>query len=278
MSARKPLLVFLGVAAVAAVLLSCGGNEQPAEPTTSAVAPAGQPIDPATAGSVTGTIKLEGTAPRMRPINMAADPVCSGMHPQPATTENVIAGDNGALQNVFVYLQGDFSAWAVPKATTPAELDQRGCMFQPHVLGMQTSQPLSVKNTDQTTHNVHPVPKNNREWNETQPPGAAPLSRDFPREEVAIPVKCNIHPWMQSYVAVLSTPYFQVTGPEGKFNLANLPPGNYTLVAWHEQYGTSQQAVTIGPSESRTVDFTFTAATATKPNRRPLLVSELLKP
>jgi hypothetical protein len=214
----------------------------------------------------------------MRNINMAADPVCVGMHPQPATTENVVVGDAGMLQNVFVYLQGDFSGYALAPPATPARLDQRGCMFEPHVMGMQTSQALSVTNSDQTTHNVHPVPTNNREWNETQPPGAAPLVRDFPREEIAIPVKCNIHPWMQSYVAVLNNPYFQVTGRDGAFRLANVPPGNYTLVAWHEVYGMSEQAMTIGPSESRTVDFTFQAATAAEVNRNSILVSELFRP
>ena len=127
------------------MLLSCGGGEQSAGTTISAVAPGGEPIDPATAGSVTGAIKLQGIPPRMKPINMAADPVCAGMHSQPATTENVITGDNGALQNVFVYLQGDFSAYAIPKTTVSAELGQRGCMFNPHVLRMQTSQPLTVK-------------------------------------------------------------------------------------------------------------------------------------
>ena len=278
MSRIKPFIVFLGVATVAATLLSCGGNEQSAEPTPSAVAPVGRPIDPATAGSVTGMIKLEGMAPRMRPINMAADPVCAGSHPQPATTENVLTGANGALQNVFVYLQGDFSGYAIPTTTTPASLDQRGCMFHPHVLGMQTSQPLSVTNSDQTTHNVHPVPKNNREWNETQPPGASPLSREFPRQEIAIPVKCNIHPWMQSYVAVLSSPYFQVTGPDGRFSLTNVPPGDYTVIAWHELYGSSEQAVTIGPSESQTVDFSFKTADSAATNRSDYLVSELMRP
>lgn len=109
-------------------------------------------------------------------------------------------------------------------------------------------------------------------------PGAAPLSRDFPREEIAIPVKCNIHPWMQSYVAVLSSPYFRVTGPDGQFNLASVPPGNYTVVAWHELYGTSEEAVTIGPSESRTVDLTFKAVSAAEVNRSGYLVSDLLRP
>jgi plastocyanin len=272
------MFVFFGAALIAAALVSCGGGEQPAEPTAPVAAPVGRAIDPATAGSVTGGVKLEGTPPRMRPINMAADPVCVGMHPQAATTENVVVGDNAALQNVYVYLKGDFSGYAIPAATAPAGLDQRGCMFHPHVLGVQANQQLRVTNSDQTTHNVHPVPKNNREWNETQPPGSAPLVREFPREEIAIPVKCNIHPWMQSYVAVSSHPYFQVTGQDGKFSMANVPPGNYTLVAWHELYGMSEQAVTIGPSESRTVDFTFKATSAVEVHRSPILVSELLRP
>jgi plastocyanin len=258
---RKALSAFFGAAAIAAVLVSCGGGEQPAE-TTAPAATAGRAIDPATAGSVTGTVKLEGMPPRMRPINMAADPICAGMHAQAVTTQNVVVGEAGALQNVFVYLEGDFSAYAIETPAMPATLDQRGCMFEPHVMGMRTTQAIRVTNSDQTTHNVHPVPKNNREWNETQPPGAAPLTQTFPREEIAIPVKCNIHPWMQSYVAVASHPYFHVTGADGRFNLANIPPGTYTVTAWHEQYGASEQSVTLGPSESRSMNFTFSAASA----------------
>jgi plastocyanin len=258
----NPAFVFLGTAALAAAIMSCGGGEQPAETTVPAIIPTGQPIDPATAGAVAGTVKLEGTPPRMRPINMAADPVCAGMHSQAVPTQNVIMGDNGALQNVFVFLQGDFSGYAIETPVTPVALDQRGCMFQPHVVGMRTSQPIRVTNSDQTTHNVHPVPKNNREWNETQPPGSAPLTQSFPREEIAIPVKCNIHPWMQSYVAVINNPYFQVTGPDGSFSLGNVPPGTYTASAWHELYGRSEQSVTVGPGETQTVNFTFTAAGA----------------
>jgi plastocyanin len=254
------------VAALAAAIVSCGGGEQPPEAALPITTPGGKPVDSTTAGSVTGTVNLEGTPPRMRPINMAADPVCAGMHPQAVTTQSIVMGDNGTLQNVFVYLKGDFSAFTIETPTTPVALDQRGCMFQPHVMGMRTSQPIRVTNSDQTTHNVHPVPKNNREWNETQPPGSAPLTQNFPREEIAIAVKCNIHPWMQSYVAVLNNPYFQVTGSDGRFNLGNIPPGTYTLTAWHELYGASEQTVTIGPSESRTLNFTIQATSAADVN------------
>jgi hypothetical protein len=128
---------------------------------------------------------------------------------------------------------------------------------------MQVGQNIDVVNKDMTTHNIHPIPKDNREWNESQPPGAAPIEKSFTREEVAIPVKCNVHPWMKAYMAVMPNPDFQVTDKDGKFDLKNLPPGTYTVVAWHELYGSSDpQTVTIGPKETKNVTFTFKAAAA----------------
>jgi hypothetical protein len=116
-----------------------------------------------------------------------------------------------------------------------------------------------VVNSDMTTHNIHPVPKNNREWNESQPPGSSPIMQSFAREEVAIPVKCNVHPWMKAYFAVLGSPYFQVTGKDGTYTIANVPPGTYTVTAWHETYGVTTQMVTVGASEKKTVDLTVKA-------------------
>jgi plastocyanin len=215
-------------------------------------------VDAATAGSVSGMVMFEGTAPRMRPINMAAEPTCARVHSTPATTEDVVVGTGGALQNIIVYLKGDFSKYSFPAVSTPVVLDQKGCLYSPHVLGVRAGAPLHVTNSDQTTHNIHPVPMVNREWNQSQPPGAPALMESFAREEVAIQVKCNVHPWMKSYIAVLSHPYFQVTGADGKFNLTNVPPGTYTLVAWHESFGPMEQSVTIGASESKSdVHVTF---------------------
>jgi plastocyanin len=259
----KSVLFFAAAAALAIALISCGGGKQEtAEGPAAPAAGAGKPVDAATAGSVTGTIKLDGTPPKMKQINMAAEPNCAKEHTTPAMTQDVVPGDNGTLQNVVVYLKGDLGQYSFETPKSPVAIDQKGCQYSPHVLALMTGQPLQVVNSDPTTHNIHPVPKDNREWNESQPPGSAPLNQSFARQEVSVPVKCNVHPWMKAYIAVLSTPYFQVTGNDGSFEIKNVPPGTYTVTAWHELYGTSDQSVTIGPKESKAVSFTFKATAA----------------
>jgi len=251
----KSLLIFPATIALAIGILSCGGGGQQSE--TPAGAPAatatGKPVDAATAGSISGTVRLDGAAPKMKVINMAAEPVCAKEHTTPAMTQDVVVGTGGALQNVVVYLKGDFSQYSFDPATTPVVIDQKGCQYNPHVIALRVGQPLNVTNSDQTTHNIHPVPANNREWNQSQPPGSAPLNESFAREEDTppIPVKCNVHPWMKSYIAVVGNPYFQVTGGDGSFSLKNVPPGTYTLTAWHESYGAMDQSITVGASEAK---------------------------
>jgi len=257
----KSLWFVAGTLTLAITMVSCGGSQQTSE--TAPTAPstgAGKAVDAATAGSVSGMIKLDGTPPRMRSINMAAEPNCAKVHTSPAMVEDVVTGDGGTLQNVVVYLKGDFSQYSFPPASTPVEIDQRGCQYIPHVVAVRVGQPIHIKNSDMTTHNIHPVPMNNREWNESQPPGASPIMQSFAREEVAIPVKCNVHPWMKNYVAVFGSPYFKVTGRDGSFTIENVPPGTYTLTAWHEMYGMMEQSVTVAASESKSMDFTFKAA------------------
>src|SRR3990172_639413 len=193
----KSLFIFTAVTALAIGIMSCGGGPTQTEtPAATPAATAGRPVDAATAGSVGGAVKLDGAPPRMRPINMAAEPACARVHTTPATTQHVLVGTAGALQNVVVYLKGDFSQYAFDPASSPVMLDQKGCLYSPHVFALRVGQPVHVMNSDQTTHNVHPIPVNNREWNESQPPGAAPINQSFAREEIAIPVKCNVHPWM----------------------------------------------------------------------------------
>ncbi len=260
MKARYALYVVIA-AALAISLVSCGKKETTETAPAAPVAPAATPMDMATVGSVGGTVKLDGPAPKPRKINMAAEPACAAEHAAaPATDQEVVTGAGGALANVIVYVKEGLGNRTFDTPKTPVKIDQKGCLYTPHVVALITGQALSITNSDKTTHNIHPVPKNNREWNKSQPPGAAALEESFAREEISIPVKCNVHPWMKSYVAVFKHPYFQVTGTNGSFDLKNLPPGTYTLEAWHEKYGTSTQTVTLGAKESKTVSFVFKAA------------------
>jgi plastocyanin len=236
-------------------LAGCGGNkeattEQPA--ATPAAAPAATPIDPATAASVSGTVKFDGAAPKAAKIDMSQDPNCKGTN----SAEAVIVGD-GHLANVFVYVKEGLGnrTFDVPK--DPVTLNQSGCKYQPHVLGVMAGQTVKIVNSDPTTHNIHPTPKDNREWNESQAPQAAALEKAFAREEVMLPVKCNQHPWMRMFLNVTKNPFYAVTGPDGKFEIKGLPPGDYTIAFVHEKLGEQDQKVTLAAKDSKTVDATF---------------------
>jgi plastocyanin len=243
-------------------VLGCGNKNA----TTGTTAPPGSTnqvtVDDATAGSISGTVQLDGKAPRMKTINMAAEPACARQHPTPPTSQDVLVGKDNGLENVVVYLKGDFTHYKFETPRAPATITQKGCMYDPHVVVLETGQSLQVINADPVTHNIHPLPKDNREWNESQPPGAPPINQSFPREEIPIPVKCNIHPWMKAYIAVFDHPYYAVTAKDGSFDLKNVPPGNYTLIAWHELYGVSEQAITIGAKESKTIHIAMRAGGA----------------
>jgi plastocyanin len=182
------------------------------------------------------------------------------MHDTPPTTEDVITGDNSALENVVVYLKGDFNAYKFPPASTPVTIDQKGCMYVPHVIAIETGAPLRIHNSDSASHNSNTLTKVNSPWNETQPVGGAPVERSFSHPEVAIALKCNIHPWMKAYVAVLPYPYFQVTGADGSFTLKNVPPGTYTLTAWQERYGTREQVIQVTPKSEQQVTISYKAS------------------
>jgi plastocyanin len=206
--------------------------------------------------SVTGVVKFKGTSEKPARIDMSPDPFCAKAHPTGATTEDLIADASGGLENVVVYVSDGLGTTTFPVPDQPAVMEQKGCQYKPHVLAMRAGQKLNVVNSDATTHNIHPMPNNNREWNISQPQGA-PLEQVFAREEVAISVKCNIHPWMKSYIAVVKNPYFAVTGKGGAFDLKDLPPGTYTLQAWHETLGSKMKTITIAAGASQTVEFNF---------------------
>ncbi len=224
-------------------------------------------------GSVAGTIAYTGTPPAPKKIDTSADPVCSKESPN-LTTEDAVIKD-GKVANVFIYVKdgtladgtkiGDYS---FDPPSQPVTLDQHGCHYRPHVLGIQTNQKLMVTNSDPTQHNIHPTPKNNPEWNQTQPNGAPPIEKTFARAEVLIPVKCNQHPWMKAYIGVLKHPFFGVSGEDGAYSIKGLPPGTYTVAAWREGgvNGTEKtMSVTVPASGSAKADFSFGEATAARP-------------
>jgi len=255
---RKSLILFSGLSLVLglALLAGCGKKEeeQPAAApaAASAPAPAATPIDPATAASVSGTVKLDGAAPKAAKIDMSQDPACKGTN----MAENVVAA-NGDLANVFVYVKEGLGnrTFDVPKDAIT--LDQSGCKYHPHVMGVMAGQTVKIVNSDPTTHNIHPTPKDNREWNESQPPQAAPLEKTFASEEIMLPVKCNQHPWMRMFVNVTKNPFYAVTGPDGKFEIKGLPPGDYTIAFVQEKLGEQDMKVTLAAKDSKTVDVTF---------------------
>lgn len=235
-----------------------GSDSSPGNAAPSPTHSGGKPVDPATAGSITGSVHFEGAPMQMRTINMIDVPNCAKMHSAPVMTETVVPGDGGTLQNVVVYLQGDFSAYSFPPSETPVKVEQQGCIYAPHVVAVMTGDPLEVTNTDSVTHNINAMSQSRQGFNETQVPGSAPIVRRFSHQEIPMAVKCNMHPWMRFYVAVVDHPYFQVTGKNGQFELRNVPAGTYTLTAWHEAYGTKKQTVVVQPKQEQTASITFT--------------------
>ena len=216
-------------------------------------------LAPTTTGAtVRGSVRVEGNVPAAKAVNMAADPVCAKQHPSPMMAQEVMADAKGELQNVIVFVSEGLGDRTFEAPSRPVVVEQKGCMYQPHVLAVQANQKLELVNDDATSHNIHAVPANNREWNKAEPPGSK-MEEAFAREEIAIPVKCNVHPWMRGYIAVFKHPYFAVTGKDGGFDLSNLPPGTYTIKAWHEKLGTSTQTVTIGANETKEINFVFKA-------------------
>jgi hypothetical protein len=209
-----------------------------------------------TTASLKGIVKFEGTAPKPRLISMSSDPSCAKQHPSPVFAQEVVTDSKGDLQDVVVFVAQGLGDRTFDTPTQAAVVEQKGCMYMPHVLAVRANQPLHMVNDDPTSHNIHPTPANNREWNKAEPPGSS-VDEAFAREEIAIPVKCNVHPWMHGYIAVFKHPYFAVTGKDGSFDLSNMPPGTYTIEAWHEKLGTSTQTVTVGENETKEISFVF---------------------
>jgi|SRR5882724_1018753 len=255
----------LGLIVAAAVLCfsaACGGNKETPTPETPAGGDGGK-VYKATGdeGTITGSVNFTGTAPTPKKIDMSNDAFCAGKHPGGGTADDVVIA-NGKLDDVFVYIQSDgLKDWTFEAPKTEVVLDQNGCMYVPHVMGVMTKQPFKVTTSDATSHNINVLAQKNPPFNESQGPGAAALNKTFPREETVINVKCNQHSWMKSYIGVLKHPFFAVS-KGGTFSIAGVPPGTYTLIAWHEKFGEKKMSITIGKKDSKAVDFTYDASSA----------------
>ncbi|HZE81546.1 MAG TPA: DUF2012 domain-containing protein [Candidatus Polarisedimenticolia bacterium] len=251
---------FLTIALIGLTTLSGCGKSQPASEPLSAASSANKPatisVDSATAGTISGVVSLKGQPPKMKPLDMTADPGCPTA-PQPA---EVVVANAGKLANVFVYVkeglpQGTF---AVPK--DPVVLDQKGCRYIPHIVGIMAAQPLKITNTDTADHNIHDMPSNNKAFNESQMPTDKPITKTFANAEMMIPVQCNQHPWMRAYINVMTNPYFAVSAADGSFEIKNLPPGEYTIAAVHEKFGEQTMKVKVAPQETVKAPFVYSAA------------------
>src|SRR5262245_23148996 len=253
-------------APLALSVVACGGSEPASKssaPGSPAATPAGQKVDTATAGEIKGVVAFEGTAPKNEPIKMNADPVCLKEAKGPQSQETwTVGGDGKTLGNVFVYVKDGLGNFVFDTPTESVKLDQKECRYHPHVFGVRVNQPVEIVNSDPTLHNIHALPKSNSEFNNGQPIQGMKMSHTFTAKEVMVPFKCDVHGWMNAYVGVLDHPYFAVTGPDGAFSLKSLPPGTYTVEAWHEKLGAQTQSVTLGAKETKDANFAFKAPAA----------------
>lgn len=244
-----------GIALLAAVaLVSCGGSaEEPTRPP----ARTPTPLDHTSTGTITGVVRFEGTPPPMGTLPLAGWAGCAEQHAGPVPTGDALVHD-GLVENAFVYIKLGLGnrVFAVP--TTPVVIDQRGCVYRPRVVGAQVGQPIEFVNDDPTLHNVHGTPQQSSPWNFTMPVQGSRRTLRIEAPEVMVSVRCDLHPWMQGWIGVLDHPYFAVTGPDGRFTLPDVPPGDYVVAAWHERFGVRETRVSLPPKGTAEVTFTFT--------------------
>ena len=206
--------------------------------------------------TISGTVSLTGDPPMAKPIDTSSDPVCLEANPKMQTEDIVEVG--GSLMNVVVFVVNtQLDDYAFEHTSSPATLEHNGCRYVPRVMAIRVGQTLRILNSDQTSHNTHPSPKANREWNQSQGPGSPAIERAFDRPEVAIKFRDNMHPWEQAYVSVFSHPFYAITDASGNYKIEGLPPGTYFVVAWHESLGEKSVEATVNAGSSESVDFVY---------------------
>jgi hypothetical protein len=238
-----------------ALLLGCGMFAAAATPARAAKSRT--PRAAGNTGTITGKVYFHGQKPQLRPIQMGKDSVCTSLHTKPVYPQDGQVNSNGTLPYAFVYVKQSSATLPSKPPDTPVVLTQKGCEYEPHVMGVMVGQPFEVMTLDPTTHNIHILAKINKEWNVTQQPGSPSVVRRFKYAEVMIPIRCNVHPWMKAYLGVMKNPFYAVTGKNGSFTLKGLPPGDYTIEVWTALFGTQEHHVTVRSGETATTDFTF---------------------
>jgi hypothetical protein len=248
---------YFSIALMALLSLAGCSKSQPASEQPAASPKAATiSVDASTAGAIAGVVSLKGLPAKMKPLDMTADPGCPTA-PQPA---EVVVANTGKLANVFVYVKEGLPQGNFAVSRDPVVLDQKGCRYIPHMVGIMASQPLKITNTDTADHNIHDMPSNNQPFNESQMPTDKPVTKTFANAEMMIPVQCNQHPWMRAYINVMTNPYFAVSAADGSYEIKNLPPGEYTIAAVHEKFGEQTMKVKVAPKESAKAPFVYSAA------------------
>jgi plastocyanin len=251
------------VCSLLALLICCGCKRFTEKPDTKSLPEKSTAKLQATGESViSGHVFFTGVAPAPRVYEVNLDNACSAGHDGRRTSEDVLVNNDGGLQNVFVYISKGLEGFAFDRPSTPAVLDQRGCRFVPHVLGIQVGQPLRILNSDNTLHNVHAQAKVNKAFNLGMTVKMPEARRVFDAADIMIPIRCNVHPWMGAYIGVVDHPFYSVSDSTGFFSLRNVPAGEFTIEAWHEKFGKLSQNSAIGTSENKSIDFTFKTSQA----------------
>jgi len=208
-------------------------------------------------GSIVGTIKFEGGTPHLRLIHMDADPVCYAVNKGNVHSQEIILGDKNSLRDVFVYIKSGLTKTNYPPPTEDAVINQAGCNYAPHVIGVMKGQKVKFLNPDGTLHNVHVMCRINPEFNAAMPDFRKEMQVSFDKPEFMFPIRCDVHPWMQAWIAVMAHPFFSVTGLSGKFEIKNIPAGTYAIEAWHEKLESKTATVTVTDGATQIIDFTF---------------------
>ncbi len=210
------------------------------------------------ASSITGTVTFDGKAPNLKPLSMDADPACAKKHGKPVPGEMLVLGSGNSMGNVIVYVSKGLPAgktWPAPK--TPVTLDQVGCQYKPHAMGIMIGQPYRILNSDGVLHNVHTLPKINKSFNRAMPATLKETTTTFEKPEPIFQIKCDVHPWMSAYIGVFTHPFYSVTATDGKFTISGLDAGTYEITAWHERLGTQTASITVSGSDSKSQNFKF---------------------